>query len=391
MLKSPKDANVPIPLFSSVPIDARISFPFRSTNQRRPLSTQHKLLLQNHTIEYLNIFETTLSHPHSSSMKLSIAVPSLAALVLPAIVAADDRHVARFDVTKLFPGADFRVDADPALQSSTLDDNLGRSYGALSGRTYGSADVYPSLIKKIQRAMNMAVNVDKEAAFHKVQMLHMTQTSTRHVDGVREVVGGSIKFNPLKKSEATTAFYVQEASPDSYFETDDDELCIPFVEGSAVYFDGRLPHQSILKSGAVKLLGPFQLSSLRSVGTCLGGAIECTNDPSACDQDPGTCCLPFIEGLNTYGCCDPCPTTTTTTSTSLPAKSGKSSSSGTKSGKGSKALGGAGSGNEVTEASAGADDPMLFAAEGLLSTPTEFNEWGKLVSMSMENEESTNF
>ena len=35
-------------------------------------------------------------------MKLSIAFPSIAALILPCIVVADDRHVARFDVTKLF-------------------------------------------------------------------------------------------------------------------------------------------------------------------------------------------------------------------------------------------------------------------------------------------------
>jgi hypothetical protein len=154
-------------------------------------------------------------------MKLSIAFPSIAALVLPCIVVADDRHVARFDVTKLFPDIDFRVDADPAFQSSTSDDNLSRVREYSDGRTYGTAFVYPSLIKKINHATNQDVSVDKDASFHKVQMLHMTQSSHRHVDGVREVVGSSIRLNPLKKWEATTAFYVQEASPDSYFETDE--------------------------------------------------------------------------------------------------------------------------------------------------------------------------
>jgi hypothetical protein len=331
-----------------------------------------------------DIFETTLSHPHSSSMKLSIAFPSLAVLVLPAIVAADDRHVARFDVTKLFPGADFRVDADPALQSSNWDEDRAHT-GQNSGRTYGSVDLFPAFIQKIQRAMNMAVNI-ADAAFYKVQMVHITRSSSRHTDRVREVIGDSVRTIPVKKSEATTAFYVQEASSDAYLETDDGELCIPFVEGSAVHFDGQLPHQVIVPSGAIKLLGPFQLSTLRSVVCdCAAGVIDCSNDPSACDQDPGTCCVTYTDPY-TFGCCEPsCPTTTTTstTSTTLPAKSGKS---GSKSGKWSKALGGAGS-----EASSGADDPMLFAAEGSLSVPTEFNEWGKLVSMSMENDESTNF
>ena len=60
---------------------------------------------------------------------------------------------------------------------------------------------------------------------------------------------------------------MHEATADSHFETDDDELCIPFVEGSAVYFNGGLPHNSIVKSGTVKLVGPFLLSSLESVGS----------------------------------------------------------------------------------------------------------------------------
>jgi hypothetical protein len=138
-------------------------------------------------------------------------------------------------------------------------------------------------------------------------MLHMTQSSHRHVDGVREVVGSSIRLNPLKKWEATTAFYVQEASPDSYFETDDDELCIPFLEGSALYFNGALPHHSVLKSGSVKLLGPFQLSSLKSVGEF--GTTWC--DPS----------LPCGPGKEIFSC--PC-----ANGTSVPSlgKSGKSPS-----------------------------------------------------------------
>jgi hypothetical protein len=318
-------------------------------------------------------------------MKTLSSTSILAAIAFPSILAADDRHVARFDVTKLFSGAYFHVDADPALQSSNWDEDRART-GQYLSRTYGTVDVFPAFIQKIQQAMNMAVNV-ADAAFYKVQMVHITRSSSRHTDRVREVIGDSVRTIPVKKSEATTAFYVQEASFDAYLETDDGELCIPFVEESAVHFDGQLPHQVIIPSGAIKLLGPFQLSSLRSVVCdCAPGETECINNPSACEA--GTCYV--------TGCCEPCPTTTTTSttstsSTSLPTKSGESSPSGTKSGKRRKALGGAGSDNEVTEASAGADDPMLFAAEGLLSTPTEFNEWGKLVSMSMENEESTNF
>ena len=94
-----------------------------------------------------------------------------------------------------------------------------------------------------------------------MQTLYLDESSRRHTD-VR--VNG---MAPVDSQDSLVAFYVQEATAGSYFQTDDNELCIPFVEGSAVYFNGGLPHNSIVKSGAVKLVGPFLLSSLESVGT----------------------------------------------------------------------------------------------------------------------------
>ena len=84
-----------------------------------------------------------------------------------------------------------------------------------------------------------------------------------------------------------TAFYVQKqkATADAHFETDDDEMCIPYVEGSAMYFNGGLPHHTIFKSsGAVKLVGPFLLSTLESVGDPCGP--ENPTPPSACFPTP---------------------------------------------------------------------------------------------------------
>eukprot|EP00985_Skeletonema_marinoi_P015132 scaffold7744_cov102-Skeletonema_marinoi.AAC.1 len=122
----------------------------------------------------------------------------------------------------------------------------------------------------MQQATGRIVNLQEGYSFHDVQVqtLYLTESSVRHIDARVEDKGDyNIKMTPLEDSdESLTAFYVQESTADAYFETDDDELCIPYVEGSAIYFNGGLPHQSIVKSGAVKLVGPFLLSTLESVG-----------------------------------------------------------------------------------------------------------------------------
>mmetsp|Transcript_4589 Transcript_4589/g.7109 ORF Transcript_4589/g.7109 Transcript_4589/m.7109 type:complete len:240 (-) Transcript_4589:675-1394(-) len=184
---------------------------------------------------------------------------AIAAAIMPS-VQADDRHVSYLDSTHLFPGADFNVKVDAATQSSDASNNR-QSYDS---KVYGKALVFPAFIRKMQQATGRIVNLPEGYSFHDhdVQTLYLTESSVRHTD-VR--VEG---MTPLEDSdESLTAFYVQESTADAYFETDDDELCIPYVEGSAIYFNGGLPHQSIVKSGAVKLVGPFLLSTLESVGS----------------------------------------------------------------------------------------------------------------------------
>jgi len=110
------------------------------------------------------------------------------------------------------------------------------------------------------------------ASFQEVQTLHLTKTSARHVDCTMTVEGDKVTSHPLEKSDGLTSFYVQQAD-DAYLETDDDELCIPLVEGSAVSFNGGLPHRTVVKSGSVKLVGPFFLSSFASVGMLLQGVV----------------------------------------------------------------------------------------------------------------------
>ncbi len=192
-------------------------------------------------------------------MKFLFATAAIAATIISSEhVMADDRHVKQLDSTHLFPDADFRVDVDAA---STSDASNNRPYHQ-DGRVYGKASVFPAFIRKMQQVTGKLVNLPDDEA-QAVQTLYLTESSRRHTD-VR--VNGMAPVDSQDSVESLVAFYVHEATADSHFETDDDELCIPFVEGSAIYFNGGLPHNSIVKSGAVKLVGPFLLSSLESVG-----------------------------------------------------------------------------------------------------------------------------
>ena len=198
-------------------------------------------------------------------------------------VAAIDRHVVSFESSHLFPDADFVGDIDPTKQSSDASDNPSRGNLAdAASRSYGRIIAYPSFIQKMQKSMLGSINPDifsavfhdadaDDAPFQEVQTLHLTKTSARHVDCTMTVEGDKITNHRLKKSDGLTSFYVQQAD-DAYLETDDDELCIPLVEGSAVSFNGGLPHRTVVKSGSVKLVGPFFLSSFASVGMLLQAA-----------------------------------------------------------------------------------------------------------------------
>lgn len=192
-------------------------------------------------------------------MKLSIATVAAITALAPSAANADDRHVRFLDSAHLFPEANYHT--------SDTTDNLS-SDRSTHGRTYGSAVVFPLFMRKIQRmagidaidSSDAPAALANDAPFHEVQTLLLTKSSQYHVDRTRD-------GKPVTKSDGNVGFYVEKSTAEgSYFDTDDDELCIPIVEGSVVYFNGGLSHRTIVNSGSVKLIGPFLLSTLKSVG-----------------------------------------------------------------------------------------------------------------------------
>ena len=242
-----------------------------------PFQEQTALPAANNTIEILYIillillFKHMSTPPTTTNMKFLFVNAAIAAAIMSSKrigVVADDRHVKQLDSTHLFPDADFRVDVDAATHSSDTSWFAGPlesgQENLADGRAYGTASVFPAFIRKMQQVTGKIVNLPEGSSSHgaQVQTLYLTESSPRHTD-VR--IKGMAPVDSQDSDESLVAFYVQKTTADAYFQIDDDKLCIPFVEGRAVYFNGGLPHNSIVKSGAVKLVGPFLLSSVEKV------------------------------------------------------------------------------------------------------------------------------
>ena len=155
--------------------------------------------------------------------------------------------------TNLFPGAHYGIEVD-ASEKSWSD-----LVNTRADRSFGRVWLEKRFIREMQEFGGVSSSPDLSRssgdALTKMRMTHIVKTSEWHTDGI---VGGG-------RLSAAQGFYVLNDNPHAYFETDDDELCIPFVKGSFIAFNGRKPHRTVINDGSVDLLGPFDLPSLKCV------------------------------------------------------------------------------------------------------------------------------
>ena len=162
-----------------------------------------------------------------------------------------DRRVKSMTATRLFPGANYGIDVDASEKSWSVE-----IVPKGTDRSFGRAWLEKRFIREMQEFGGVySPDLSSGDALHKMRMTHIVQTSEWHTDGI---VGGG-------RLGATQGFYVLNDNPHAYFETDDDELCIPFVRGSFIAFNGRKHHRTVINDGSVDLLGPFDLPTLKCV------------------------------------------------------------------------------------------------------------------------------
>jgi len=89
----------------------------------------------------------------------------------------------------------------------------------------------------------------------------LTGSSHRHIDSICTNPHGPCRH---VTSMETVAFLPLDTNNDSYFDYNDE--CVPLVKGSLIHFDGSVVHNTVVKSGSVRLLGPFHIQSMMGVG-----------------------------------------------------------------------------------------------------------------------------
>lgn len=78
--------------------------------------------------------------------------------------------------------------------------------------------------------------------------------------------GGDADEKPKIPVSGRVGFVALKSSDDAYFEHHGAfGTCVPIKEGSFIQFDGRVPHNTIIKNGSVKMLGPFEVATFAAV------------------------------------------------------------------------------------------------------------------------------
>jgi hypothetical protein len=142
------------------------------------------------------------------------------------------------------------------------------------GRTHGKAQLSDQFVKLIMHNAGLPSFFDAPSSAGYVQTSVLTQSSAPHADHYPPR-GVEKKREPLCDN-AMVAFLMLNTNDDAYFSHG--ETSVPVKEGTMVTFPGNVVHHTVITSGSVKLLGPFDVLGMQSVG---GGDNDDTPTPKS--------------------------------------------------------------------------------------------------------------
>ncbi|KAL7457571.1 hypothetical protein ACHAWC_009176, partial [Mediolabrus comicus] len=133
-------------------------------------------------------------------------------------------------------------------------------------RYFGSAWLGSSFLRQMQQHAGVdlsssssekdVVDTSDDTILHKMKMTHIAKSSPWHTD---------VMVEERSTTPKRVGFYLLNDNPRAYFETKDDDLCIPIIKGSFITFNGRRPHHTVIMDGHVDMLGPFDVFSAKGV------------------------------------------------------------------------------------------------------------------------------
>jgi hypothetical protein len=105
-----------------------------------------------------------------------------------------------------------------------------------------------------------------------LQIIEFKETSEPHIDAYPSDHSNN-KNQPRRIVDDTlVAFVMLNDNPDAYF--NHGETSVPISKGTIIKFPGTIPHNTIVNSGSVKLLGPFDVDTFQGVGLAAAVAAD---------------------------------------------------------------------------------------------------------------------
>jgi hypothetical protein len=177
-------------------------------------------------------------------MKITSVYPVailLSLLVACEVAATDERRLKSF-VSSLEVVPNFLK--DQAIDSVSIVEKATTRGGKLRGKAMLSR----SLTNAVTDLIGSDMQYD-ETLLVNTQVIDAT--TDKHVDNYLVPDGEHC----LVENDKRVAFVFLNTNPNAHFLHDD--VSVPVVEGTLVHFNGAVPHQTIVNSGVVRLLGPI--------------------------------------------------------------------------------------------------------------------------------------
>jgi hypothetical protein len=125
----------------------------------------------------------------------------------------------------------------------------------IASRMHGSARVSSDILQRIRDATGKEDCANQDEDHVTIPTSLITASTVRHVDRHRE--DGTI-------ADEQVAFVFLNDNKDASFVIGDEK--VPVISGNMIMFNGNVEHNTVVKSGVVRLLGPFAVSSFKAVG-----------------------------------------------------------------------------------------------------------------------------
>jgi len=155
----------------------------------------------------------------------------------------------------------YRISKEPQLQRHADDSSYLR----------GEAEIAPELLDSIKKRLGI-INLSPAFFYRRPDVPDQQEhgagagvtnigalTDTRILTRTSPVHFDLYQSGEVVNGDEDVAFVMLNSNPDAYFQHGG--TSVPIVEGSLVYFNGSTPHNTVVNSGRVHILGPFVINA----------------------------------------------------------------------------------------------------------------------------------